>query len=452
MLLGLGGTVYVLAGPTGAQLPPVQGKPPITAPNPATQPPTVATPVPATPPPMSEIAKGSLPAPPTIQAASAILVDAVSGQVLYEQNADVRRPMASTTKIMTALLFCECVKEDAVITASKHASETKESSLHLKPGEKISGRDLLHAMLMRSANDSCVAAAEHVAGTEAAFVEKMNQRALQLGAANTHFVNPHGLHHKEHYTTARDLATIARAAILEPRINEVTGTQRYKIARSMNKLDLHLRNHSHFLGKFPGADGIKTGYTIPAGHCYVGSATWGNWRLISVVLKSPDYVHETALLMKYGFTHFEPHLVAKAGDAAGTCPVKGGVKPDIRMSVKNPLQVILPKGENSLIEPRTQLTPVTAPLTAGQTVGTLGAYLDGKLICTSPLVTNEACPAAPVALQIQQKMGFLGWLWPGPTILTLGLVSLFYGKRNRTRFATSSKGTRRRRRRFPQGL
>ncbi|HLJ55088.1 MAG TPA: D-alanyl-D-alanine carboxypeptidase family protein, partial [Chthonomonadaceae bacterium] len=220
--------------------------------------------------------------PPVLQSASAILIDASSGQVLYEMNADVERPMASTTKIMTALLFCEAVPDDAIVTASERACKVRDSSLHLKLGEKVKAHDLLRAILMRSANDGCVAAAECAAGSESAFVDRMNARAAQLGALHTHFMNPHGLHDPNHYTTARDLATIGRAAMQVPRIEEVVRTEKTRIDRSINKQDITMRNHSHFLGHYPGADGIKTGWTIPAGHCYVGSATINGWRLISV--------------------------------------------------------------------------------------------------------------------------------------------------------------------------
>ncbi len=391
------------------------------------------------------------PAVPLIHAASAILVDAVSGQVLYERNADAPRPMASTTKIMTALLFCEYVREDAIITASPNACKTRESSLHLKPGERLSARDLLHAILMRSANDGCVAAAEHIAGSEAAFVALMNRRAGDLGATNTHFANPHGLNAPDHFTTARDLALIARAAMREPRIAEVTRTRAYRITRSKDKQDVNLRNHSHFLGHFPGADGVKTGWTVPAGHCYVGSATWNGWRLISVVLKSPDYVQETGALMNYGFHRYAPRLIAQAGEAAGFCPVGTGQKPTVAVRVKDPVQVVTPIGANAEVEQRIHLLPLTAPVQIGQTVGTLEACVGGKILCASPLVAAES---DALATPVQQALGGSSWkrLAALAGIFAMGLVSLRYGTRTRIRTSALAKSARRFRRRLAKSL
>ena len=342
---------------------------------------------------------------PDVSAASAILVDAVSGQVLYAQSADTPRPMASTTKIMTALLFCERVPDDAIVTASKYASETRESSLHLKPNEKLTAHDLLRAILMRSANDGCVAAAEHVAGSETAFVALMNARAAQLGAAHTHFTNPHGLHNKNHYTTARDLATIARTAIREPRINEVVKMEHTYIARSMDKFDVGMRNHSHFLGHFPGADGIKTGYTVPAGHCYVGSATQNDWRLITVVLKSKDYVKDTAALMQWGFENFEPRPLVKAGQTVGTCDIRDGSVGSVSVLAQRPVQVVLKKGAGASITQRVTLSPLKAPVDAGAAVGEIEEAMNGKVVSVSPLIAASTVPVMPLPVPLLGTRG-----------------------------------------------
>lgn len=393
--------------------------------------------------------------PPEIKAASVILIDAVTGQVLYAKNPDLPRPMASTTKIMTALLFCESVAPGAIVTAGPHACKTRESSLHLKAGERLSAEDMLCAILMRSANDACVAAAEHIAGSEAAFAEKMNARAAALGATHTHFVNSHGLHAKTHYTTARDLALIARAALQEPRIESVVRTRRCRITRSLNRRDVHLRNHSHFLGKFPGADGVKTGWTVPAGHCYVGSATWGRWRLISVVLKSPDYVAETAALMKYGFLNFLPHPIAYAGDPAGICPVANGAQSQVPVVVRNTVQAIGSTDRPLTVERRVRFQEISAPVQAGAVVGALEAHVDGKLVCASPLLAAESIPQhrSMAAHVLGHDHGIWKNLLLTSGLLTGGLVSLRYGRlRQRIRFTAAAKGSRRRRRRLAKSL
>ena len=374
----------------------------------------------------------SLPLSPSlsVSAASAILIDAVSGQVLYEKNPDKPRPMASTTKIMTGLLFCENVPDDAIICASKKASETRESSLHLKCNEKVSAHDLLRAIMLRSANDGCVAAAEHIAGTEAKFADLMNRRAVEIGATQTHFVNPHGLHDKNHYTTARDLALIARVAMQNPRFEEVVRTRHYVISRSSGSKDISLKNHSRFLGKFPGADGIKTGWTIPAGKCYVGSATYGGWRLITVVLKSQDYIADTQALMKFGYDRFKPYVVARPGDPAGECAVQAGERTEVPAVVKRRVQVVAAKTAPPQIESRIVLPTVTAPVQIGQTVGTFEAVVDGRVVCASPVIANDAAPAVKsLAGTVSQSGRGRFWLFTG---LLIGCaIVLRFAKRSR---------------------
>src|SRR5690349_16708212 len=164
------------------------------------------------------------PAPPNVGAASAMLVDAVTGTVLWERNANQRRAMASTTKIMTAALLIERARMTDMVPISDHAIRTPYAGLNAKPGEQIGMEDLLYAIMLRSANDGCVAAAEHVAGSEAAFVGWMNDKAQQLGALDTHFVTTNGLFDPQHYTTAADLARIARYAVRYPLFNQVVAT------------------------------------------------------------------------------------------------------------------------------------------------------------------------------------------------------------------------------------
>ena len=377
-------------------------------------------------------------------------MDAVSGQVIYSRNVDLSRPMASTTKIMTALLFCEAVPETAMITASERAAATRESSLHLKKGEKLTAHDLLRAMLLRSANDACVAAAEHVAGTEAAFAERMNLKARELGCTHTHFVNSHGLHDDLHYTTAHDLALIARAAMQEPRIAETVCTQRCRIKRSIDHDDVTLRNHSHFLGKFPGADGIKTGYTRPAGHCYVGSATENGWRLISVVLHSPDYVGETSALMKFGFAQFAPHVITKAGTPIASVHVANGTAAETQAVAAQDLQYLAAKSDVSQYTVQTHFAPLTAPVIAGTPIGTADILNNGQVVSSFPLMAKDAVPANPDSLLARSGGNSGAKFLTLALIFGAGLVCLYYGRKNRNRNRTYplAKGARRRRSRL----
>ncbi|MCS6775851.1 MAG: D-alanyl-D-alanine carboxypeptidase family protein [Chloroherpetonaceae bacterium] len=382
--------------------------------------------------------------PPGLQCASAVLIDAESGQTLFELKAHVRRPIASTTKIMTALLLCEHLLDTDVITVSKNAAQTRESSLHLKPGEKLTAHSLLRALMLRSANDGCVAVAEHIAGTEAAFVEMMNRRAREIGAYNTHFVNSHGLHHPDHYSTAADLARIARVALQNERFASVVKLKKARITRSINTSDVFLRNRSRFLGKFPGADGVKTGYTVPAGKCYVGSATYGGWRLISVVLRSKDYVRDTCALMKYGFDNFTPRVIRRAGETVGVCAIRSGFPSEVPVAVRSTLRVVLPRKHARPVQVRSRLDPVTAPVPAGTVVGVLEAMVDGRVVASAPLVTTQDVPVASQFARATRSP-WKSWLM-GTAILTMGLVSLRYGTRRRIRNTPFAQGARRCRR------
>ena len=186
-------------------------------------------------------------APPVIEAGSALLVDADTGAVLLARNARQRRPMASTTKIMTALLVLEHGRLDQMVMVSERAAQAGQSSVWLEPGEVLTLGDLLKGLLLKSGNDAAVAAAECVAGSEQAFVRKMNARALDLGAKDTHFANPHGLHHAHHYSTAADLALIARHAMRDPTFRRIVATKTDLIPNAHEPWDRFLRNHNRLL-------------------------------------------------------------------------------------------------------------------------------------------------------------------------------------------------------------
>lgn len=349
--------------------------------------------------------------------------------------------MASCTKIMTALLFCERVQENAVITVSQNAASVHESSAHLKPGERLTASDLLRAMLLRSANDGCVAAAEKAAGSEPAFVQLMNERAAAMGCSHTHFANPHGLTAPGHYTSARDLSTIARAAMQVPRIRQVVCLRKCRIQRTIDTADELMRNHSHFLGHFPGADGVKTGWTIPAGHCYVGSATEHGWELISVVLHSPNYVQETEELMRYGFSNYRPDVLAAPGAPEAPCPVTGGSAPTVPTALQSGLQVVFRRGKSEPVAVETELNHPTAPIQKGAVVGVAQARVGSRVICSSPILAarSDYPPVAGSAAQRRKSAS-------GPYLLAGGLalaclVSLRYGGR----LSPLAKGSRRRR-------
>ncbi|MFQ3612071.1 MAG: D-alanyl-D-alanine carboxypeptidase family protein, partial [Fimbriimonadales bacterium] len=230
---------------------------------------------------------------PTVRAKSAILMEASNGQVLYEKNARQPMPPASLTKVMTALVVLERCQLDEWVTASEKAVQTQASSMNLRVGEKVKVRDLLYALMLRSANDAAVALAEHVAGSVEAFAQLMNERAKELGATRTHFVNPHGLHDPRHRSTAYDLALIARAAMENETLRQIVAEPYYIVERSINQEDLWMVNKAKFLKMYPYAEGLKTGYTRQAGFCFAGSASKDGRRLISVVLHSDQREQDT---------------------------------------------------------------------------------------------------------------------------------------------------------------
>lgn len=342
------------------------------------------------------------PAPPKISAESAIVVDAVSGKVLYEKHCRQRRPPASTTKIMTAILALENGHMCDKVCASQNASKTQFSSLHLKPGEQLPMRDLLYGLLLRSGNDAAVCIAENVAGSESKFVERMNKKAREIGAKDTHFVNPHGLHDPKHYSTAYDLALIARYAIRNPLFNEIVSTKTTKIERSINTKDVYIRNTARFLWRFDGADGIKTGYTKQAGRCFVGSATRDGWRVISVVLKSQDAGRDTIDLMNYVFKFYRQVCFAKPDQVMKRVRVAGGVEEELDLTAASGLALVVRKGTPTDVMTEFDIPKVSAPVVKGEKLGTLTGYVNGKKVGSVDLVASKS---------VDRTLAATAWVW-----------------------------------------
>jgi D-alanyl-D-alanine carboxypeptidase (penicillin-binding protein 5/6) len=285
------------------------------------------------------LSEGELP----IGSAGAIVLDAFSGKPLYEKSADLPLYPASTTKMMTALLVIEAGNLDQEVVVTVEDSKVGESSLSLRPGERFTRRQMLYGLMLKSANDVAHALARDNAGTMEAFAAKMTHRARELGALNTSFRNPHGLHHPQHVTTARDLAIIGRAAMAQPYFRKVTGTKTYNWTRLRREVPakpaparggakgrsrtasatpaatpastphpgppvletLPLRNHHRLLFEFPGCTGGKTGFTNPAQHTLVTAALRDGREVISAVMKGSraGKWEDTRLLLTYGFDH-----------------------------------------------------------------------------------------------------------------------------------------------------
>jgi D-alanyl-D-alanine carboxypeptidase (penicillin-binding protein 5/6) len=253
-----------------------------------------------------------------VHAASAILMDANSGVVLYEHSPDAVLPPASVTKILTALVILEHGRLDDMVTVSRVAAQTGGHRLGLRADQRISLGDLLAAVLIRSANDAAAAAAEHVGGSLGGFVALMNEKATQLGMTNSRFANPHGLDEPFHYTTARDMAMLARVALEQPTFAELVRTRQARLTiwkpgrRTLIPQARMVQSHNRLLGQLDGADGVKTGYTGSAGRCLVASASRGSHRMIAVLLNDPRRWTDAAALLEYGFGSLR--------DAARTSP------------------------------------------------------------------------------------------------------------------------------------
>ncbi len=332
------------------------------------------------------------PSPPLLGASAAVLLDARTGRLMYALAPHERRPPASTTKMMTALLVADALTpETLVVVSPRAAAERSGSAIGLEVGERWMARDLMRALLMHSANDAAIALAEGVAGTVDAFAEQMNARASALGARNTHFLSPHGRYHPLHYSSAYDLALIARAALASPWIAEIVRSQTWPLRRGKGRL---LISTNKLLWRYPGADGVKTGWIAESGPTLVASATRGGWQLIAVVLNSQQVYADAGSLLDYGFTGFERVRAGAEGDVLRTVLVAPG-RPSLRAVLAGDAVVVVRRG--AAIVPRVEIGRTTAPIEAGEVVGAVAYMSEGVEVGRVPLVAAEAVPV-PSAL------------------------------------------------------
>lgn len=332
----------------------------------------------------------SAPEPPTVLAPAGILVDAATGEVLWQREADTPRPIASTTKMMTVLLALESGGLDEVVTIAPGAVGVPECSLNLRPGETMTLRDLLYGVMLRSANDAAVATAIHVGGDVDAFVVRMNARAEELGCRHTHFVNPSGLHDPDHYSTPRDLSLIARAALQRPEFRSMARAPVYTMERSKNRYDRALRSRfGRFLRDYDGADGVKTGYTRQAGHCFVASATRGSFQMVAVLLHSPNVRAETAALLDWGFRHYRSGVAVRPGVPLGVVSVSGGSKRFVNVAALSPVAVTVRKHDPPV---RADLSGLVAraPIRTGHDLGSAPLVSGGRAVGRVEVVATES--------------------------------------------------------------
>jgi D-alanyl-D-alanine carboxypeptidase (penicillin-binding protein 5/6) len=355
---------------------------------------------------MSAAVAQTLP-PPTIAAKSWILLDATSGQVIAAQDQNARIEPASLTKVMTAYVTFQALRDKKIdinqmvnVSVKAWKVDASSSKMFIDPATPVKINDLLYGLMVQSGNDAAVALAEAVAGDEAAFVELMNREAKRMGMNNSHFANPHGLPSAENYSTAQDLSILAARVIKDfPEFYKIDSVKSF----TYNKITQPNRNRLLWLD--PTVDGMKTGHTENAGFCMIASAhrpngTQGERRLISVVLGTTSdsaRTQESQKLLNWGFQNFDTVKLYSKGQAIQTPEVWKGSKPSVKIGFANDVLVTVPKGVAGKMKPVLERKdPLVAPLALNGKVGTLKMTVDGKAILELPVVALEEVPQASI--------------------------------------------------------
>lgn len=315
-----------------------------------------------------------------------ILMEEKSGRILLENNAYTRLPMASTTKIMTALLAIEYGDLDDYVEINEESIDIIGSSIYLEIGEKIKMEDLLYGLMLRSGNDSAVAIALHISGSVDDFVELMNKRAKDIGANNTNFANPHGLHDDNHYSTAYDMALITREALLNHEFSTMWGSKSYTSQREKNN---HFVNKNKTLWDYEGGDGGKTGYTKKAGRCLVSTASRDNMRLIAVSLNASDWFVDNYKLFDYGFDNYKLYTLYNRGQLLKKIEMEKGNEKDLILVSEMDLLYPLKEDEIDNVKINMDVNrEASLPIEVGETYGSVKTYVDGKIIRNDNLIAK----------------------------------------------------------------
>lgn len=286
---------------------------------------------------------------PSVSAQSAVLMLESTGEILYAKDCDLPLPMASTTKIMTALVALELGDPDQMITVSPEAVGVEGSSIYLTEGEQLSLEHLLYALLLESANDAAVAIACGLSGSVENFSKKMNEKAFALGLSRTHFTNPHGLDDENHYTTASELATITRALLEAPLLRSIVSTRKTTIPHDGTDSVRLLINHNKMLRLYDGCIGVKTGFTKRSGRCLVSAAERDGVTLISVTLNAPDDWDDHTRLLDYGFSRYRSVILCDADEYLFPLPVVGGTDEYVMIGNTEAQKAILPVHHGSIV-------------------------------------------------------------------------------------------------------
>ncbi len=345
---------------------------------------------------------------PHVSAKAAILIEADSGDVVFEKNADERLPMASTTKIMTALVAIENIPDDKVVRINGNAVGVEGSSVYLKSGEELSFTDLLYSLMLASANDAAAAIAYECAGGIEEFAEMMNEKAAEIGLQNTHFTNPHGLDHEDHYTTARDLAVLTRYAMENKRFRSAVSTLTHQLEREAENGVCLVVNHNKLLRTYEGAVGVKTGFTKRSGRCLVSAAERNGVRLIAVTINAPGDWDDHRRMLDYGFALYENVTLAEAGALSVTLPCIGGDQSTVRCSNTDVVCLTLKRGTKTVVQIEADRY-FPAPVKKGDALACAVIYADGEQIVRVPLFAEADVNVDETEVSlIERILQFLG--------------------------------------------
>lgn len=348
---------------------------------------------------------------PEVSAQSAVVLTADTGTVLFEKDGHTPRPVASTTKIMTALLALEAAQErgDPLVDITQEMVAVEGSSMGLQAGDSISLTGLAAGMLLASGNDAANAAALYLDGSLESFAARMNQRAAALGMEDTHFVTPSGLDGEDaqglgHLSTAYDMALLARAALEDQAFRQLCSSPSLAVEFAEPVKRVTYTNHNKLLTQYPGCVGVKTGFTKEAGRCLVSAAERDGALLIAVTLNAPNDWQDHTALLDYGFSQVEPYQLA-GGDVRLTVPVVGSPVEVVSLRGSNGGEVTLPLGQGAQVE-RVVRAPkfLYAPVEAGEQVGEICWYLEGQLLGSAPLTAAGAAPLQEKAPSLWERL------------------------------------------------
>lgn len=341
-----------------------------------------------------------------LNAKSAILMEEATGNILYESNPDERLPIASVTKVMTMLLIMEAVDSgkislDDMVTVSENAMSYGGSTMFLETGEQLTVNDMLKGIAVASANDGCVAMAEHLAGSESAFVDMMNEKAKKLGMENTHFMNTNGLDEDDHYSSARDVAIMSRELMKHETIFNYTSIW----MDTLRGGKFQLANTNKLIRFYDGANGLKTGSTSKALCCLSAAAKRNDMQLIAVVLGAPTSAERFASaksLLDYGFANYAVNTQITAGDEVQKIAVEKGVDKEVDVVAGDSCSTLVKKGQEDNITKEIKIDEtITAPIEAGQKIGTMTISRDGEVIADIDLNASSAVEKKGIGLIIK---------------------------------------------------